>query len=62
MSLFIVRAFALAETDPNTGEIIWVDPVKFIAKPKLTRGFSTAAETAIRTGAGKDEKAVRKGG
>ncbi|MGY3658239.1 hypothetical protein [Bradyrhizobium sp. USDA 376] len=53
--LFTVRAFALAETNPVTGDIVWVDPVQEIAKPKLTRGFSTAAETAIRTGAGANQ-------
>src|SRR5207302_7726284 len=53
--LFVVRAFALAETDPITGDIVWVDPVKMIAKPKLTKGFSTAAETDIRTGAGNNQ-------
>jgi hypothetical protein len=54
-NLFIVRAFALAETDPITGDIVWVDPNLLIAKPRLTRGLSTAAETAIRTGAGNNQ-------
>jgi hypothetical protein len=53
--LFTVRAFALAETDPVTGDIQWIDPVQMIAQPKLTKGFSTAAETAIRTGAGNNQ-------
>src|SRR5205085_5385357 len=53
--LFTVRAFALAETDPVTGDIVWLDPVQQIAQPKLTKGFSTAAETAIRTGAGNNQ-------
>ncbi len=56
--LFTVRAFALAETI-NTGtpneEIDWIDPEKMIARPKLTAGFSTAAETDIRTGAGNNQ-------
>ena len=50
-----MRAFALAQTDPVTGDIVWLDPVQQIAQPKLTRGFSTAAETAIRTGAGANQ-------
>jgi hypothetical protein len=53
--LFTVRAFALAQTDPITGDIVWVDPVQEIAQPALTKGFSTAAETAIRTGAGDNQ-------
>ena len=53
--LFTVRAFALAQTDPITGDIVWIDPVQQIAQPKLTKGFSTAAETAIRTGAGQNQ-------
>ncbi len=53
--LFTVRAFALAETDPVTGDIVWIDPVQMIAKPRLTKGFSTAAETNIRTGAGSNQ-------
>jgi hypothetical protein len=56
--LFTVRAFALAAT-VNTGtpseEIDWVDPQQLIARPKLTAGFSTAAETDIRTGAGNNQ-------
>ena len=56
--LFTVRAFALAATI-NTGtsseEIDWIDPEKLIARPKLTAGFSTAAETDIRTGAGNNQ-------
>ena len=56
--LFTVRAFALAAT-VNTGtpneEIDWIDPQQMIARPKLTAGFSTAAETAIRTGAGNNQ-------
>ncbi|HEX5279640.1 MAG TPA: hypothetical protein VFW28_06150 [Micropepsaceae bacterium] len=53
--LFTVRAFALAETDPTTGDIKWIDPEQQIAQPKLTRGFSTAATTDIRTGAGNNQ-------
>ena len=53
--LFTVRAFALAETDPTSGDIVWIDPVQEIAQPKLTKGFSTAAETDIRTGAGSNQ-------
>src|SRR5262249_57147679 len=53
--LFTVRAFGLAQTDPTTGDIVWLDPVQEIAMPKLTKGFSTAAETAIRTGAGSNQ-------
>jgi hypothetical protein len=53
--LFTVRAFALAQTDPVTGDIVWIDPVQEIAQPRLTKGFSTAAETAIRTGAGNNQ-------
>jgi len=52
--LFVVRAFALAETTPQ-GEIDWIDPVAQIARPKLTSGFSTAAETDIRTGSGTNQ-------
>lgn len=52
--LFVVRAFALAETTAS-GEIDWIDPVRQIARPKLTNGFSTAAETDIRTGAGNNQ-------
>lgn len=52
--LFVVRAFALAETTPD-GEIDWIDPVAQIARPKLTSGFSTAAETDIRTGSGNNQ-------
>src|SRR5262249_28081281 len=54
-NLFIVRAFALAETDPISGDIVWVDPNLEIAKPRLTKGFSTAAETNIRGGAGNNQ-------
>ena len=43
------------QTDPITGEIVWIDPVQEIAQPKLTKGFSTAAETDIRTGAGNNQ-------
>jgi hypothetical protein len=53
--IFTVRAFALAQTDPITGDIVWIDPVQHIAQPRLTRGFSTAAETNIRTGAGSNQ-------
>src|SRR5262249_44150747 len=53
--LFTVRAFALAETDPISHDIVWVDPVQMIAKPLLTSGFSTAAETDIRTGGGDNQ-------
>ena len=55
--LFTVRAFALAETVQVAGhtEIDWIDPEQMIARPKLTAGFSTAAETEIRTGAGSNQ-------
>jgi Ca2+-binding RTX toxin-like protein len=49
--LFVVRAFALAETN-SSGEIVWLDQANRIAKPALTSGYSTAAETGIRTGSG----------
>src|SRR5207253_8775188 len=52
--LFVVRAFALAVTTPS-GEIDWIDPEQLIARPRLTKGFSTAAETEIRTGAGNNQ-------
>src|SRR5262249_4355658 len=45
----------LAETDPISHDIVWVDPVQMIAKPLLTSGFSTAAETDIRTGGGDNQ-------
>ena len=60
---FIVRAFALAQTTGNcspsvndsTCEIVWRDPVNQVAMPKLTSGFSTAAQTDIRTGGGTNQ-------
>jgi hypothetical protein len=54
-NLFIVRAFALAQTDSVTGDIDWIDPVALIAQPRLTSGFSTAAETDVRTGDGNNQ-------
>ncbi|MEY2518223.1 MAG: large repetitive protein, partial [bacterium] len=62
---FIVRAFALAETtgtcdgpaavnDPSC-QIVWRDAANQVAMPRLTSGFSTAAETDIRTGAGQNQ-------
>jgi hypothetical protein len=66
--LFIVRAFALAETCSVAAEgtqqsggnvcrdgIVWRDHPARIAMPALTTGFSTAAETEIRTGAGSNQ-------
>jgi hypothetical protein len=65
--LFVVRAFALAETvgscgtaanpTPNdpTCQIRWINADDQIAMPRLTNGFSTAAETDIRTGAGNNQ-------
>ncbi len=65
--LFVVRAFALAQTtiggilgapdcDPNTAgptcRIVWINALDKIAMPRLTSGFSTAADTEIRTGDG----------
>ena len=59
---FIVRAFALAETTGCTGgvnaagcEIVWRDAANRVAMPRLTSGFSTAAETDIRTGGGQNQ-------
>ncbi len=69
-NLFIVRGFALAQTtlggtpggtpcDPNTDgptcEIVWLNAQTMIAMPKLTSGFSTAAESDIRTGSGQNQ-------
>ena len=69
--LFVVRAFALAETKTNGGtgtdcdpatalpaadcDIVWRDLAGRVAMPRLTSGFSTAAETDIRTGAGQNQ-------
>ena len=50
---FVIRAFALAET--SDGEIVWLDEANLIAKPKTITGFSTAAETDIRTGGGQNQ-------
>ena len=60
---FIVRAFALAQTTGNcspnvndpTCEIVWRDAAAGVAMPRLTSGFSTAAETDIRTGGGNNQ-------
>jgi hypothetical protein len=54
-NLFEIRAFALAQTDPVTGDIEWIDPVQMIAVPRLTSGFSTAAQTDVRTGQGNNQ-------
>src|SRR6185503_6596702 len=65
--LFVVRAFALAETyDTVTGlacasqldatcQVKWISAEDQIAMPRLTSGFSTAAESDIRTGAGNNQ-------
>jgi len=68
--LFVVRAFALAEiydTRTNTlgvcatdvsspfCQIKWISAEDQIAMPRLTSGFSTAAESDIRTGAGNNQ-------
>ncbi|HEY3921306.1 MAG TPA: carbohydrate-binding protein, partial [Gaiellaceae bacterium] len=69
--LFVVRAFALAQTtiggDPNgtactptvsnaaTCQIVWINAQAMIAMPALTSGFSTAAESDIRTGTGNNQ-------
>ena len=58
--LFVVRAFALAETVDADGdgegdgeEIVWLDEEARIAAPKI--GVSTSAPMDIRTGGGDDE-------
>ncbi|MFN2609691.1 MAG: hypothetical protein ABR507_02275, partial [Actinomycetota bacterium] len=69
--LFVVRAFALAQTKLNGGDptaadctpdpsnpacdIVWINANDYIAMPKLTSGFSTAAESDIRTGSGQNQ-------
>ena len=68
--LFVVRAFALAQTtvgglasgtpcNPTPGDttcqIVWINAAAMIAMPKLTSGFSTAAESDIRTGTGNNQ-------
>ncbi|HEX4526566.1 MAG TPA: hypothetical protein VH108_07475, partial [Gaiellaceae bacterium] len=69
--LFTVRGFALAQTklsggDPTAADcdpspsnpacdIVWINAAQQIAMPKLTSGFSTAAESDIRTGAGQNQ-------
>src|SRR5207247_7367829 len=69
--LFTVRAFALAQTktnygagvdcDPSTAlasdhcDIVWLNVQDQIAMPRLTNGFSTAAESDIRTGGGNNQ-------
>ena len=69
--LFVVRAFALAQTKTNNGDptaadctpspsdatcdIVWINAQDQIAMPKLTSGFSTAAESDIRTGSGTNQ-------
>src|SRR5262249_28113281 len=71
--LFIVRAFALAQTKLNNGDptaadcdpltsisnkncdIVWINAQDMIAMPRLTQGYSTAAETDIRTGSGTNQ-------
>ncbi len=69
--LFVVRAFALAQTtvngDPNgtactptayntaTCQIVWINAQQLLAMPKLTSGFSTAAQSDIRTGTGNNQ-------
>ncbi|MEO6651293.1 MAG: hypothetical protein ABIP17_01380, partial [Ilumatobacteraceae bacterium] len=62
---FIVRAFALALTEGDCNgvngvddpfcQIVWRDAAAQVAMPRLTNGFSTAAETDIRTGAGNNQ-------
>ena len=69
--LFVVQAFALAQTttngDPNgtactptafnstTCQIVWLNAQQLIAMPALTTGFSTAAQSDIRTGSGNNQ-------
>ncbi len=59
-NLFIVRGFALAETD-TAGNIILPGGCSTISAPYClpipitTNGFSTAAETDVRTGAGNNQ-------
>jgi Bacterial Ig-like domain/RTX calcium-binding nonapeptide repeat (4 copies) len=69
--LFVVQAFALAQTttngDPNgtactptaynttTCQIVWLNAAQLIAMPALTTGFSTAAQSDIRTGSGNNQ-------
>ena len=69
--LFVVRGFALAQTKLNGGDptapdcdpdpanpdcdIVWINAHDEIAMPRLTSGFSTAAESDIRTGAGQNQ-------
>ena len=69
--LFVVRGFALAQTKLNGGDpdrpdcdpdpanpdcdIVWINADDQIAMPRLTSGFSTAAESDIRTGAGTNQ-------
>jgi hypothetical protein len=60
-NLFVVRGFALAQTDPATGNILLPGGCSAIAAPnctplpQLTNGFSTSAETDVRTGAGNNQ-------
>ncbi|HEX6131541.1 MAG TPA: hypothetical protein VF044_07395, partial [Actinomycetota bacterium] len=69
--LFVVRGFALAQTKANHGDptaadctatpadldcdIVWINAADQIAMPRLTEGFSTAAESDIRTGSGTNQ-------
>jgi hypothetical protein len=59
-NLFIVRGFALAQTDTN-GNLILPGGCATVAAPYClpipitTNGFSTAAETDVRTGAGSNQ-------
>ena len=59
-NLFIVRGFALAETDTVgnlilPGGCVTISAPYCLPLPILTNGFSTAAETDVRTGAGNNQ-------
>ena len=65
--LFTIRAFALAQTCTGAANetlpagttcadgIVWRDRVNLVAYPALTSGFSTAAQTDVRTGTGANQ-------
>ena len=59
-NLFIVRGFALAQTDTVgnlilPGGCVTISAPYCLPLPILTNGFSTAAETDVRTGAGNNQ-------
>ena len=59
--LFVVRGFALAETNPDgtikcqTANSQCARTAASVAVPKTTGGFSTAEQTLIRGGQGSDQ-------